>query len=471
MNDRELILPNGKLITFNDQQYDGIKLLRNWQKSGNKFFTMAGFAGTGKTTIVKKILDESNRTIAVSAPTHKAKKVVARTTEQEALTLQAICGLRPDVELSDFNPNSPQFSVIAIPKISKYDILVIDEASMINADLFELIKTLSRKCSTQILFMGDPAQIPPIGEKESVVFSDPSIDIHWLTKIERQSDSNSLCQIYDALRNNLSRSDGGFNRITDINSDGEGVIFTKSKKLFRELLLNEFSSDEFKKDTDHVKLIAWRNDTVMYSNRLIRDSLFGVDADIVEVNDLLMGYRSISDATQQYNIIENSADYRIVTKSDLEQNALDIYGYYVKLRENTGFGKFSFKDIFIVDTSKRDNLHLYAEYHDFYRDMAKKSPKLWKKYYEFRRKNMILCNINEFRNGSARGSGDVIVKDLDYGFAVTGHKAQGSTYEKVFVLEDDIDANWIVKERNQIKYVALTRPSKSATVLSSRTIN
>jgi exodeoxyribonuclease-5 len=471
MNDRELILPNGKLITFNDQQYDGINLIRKWLKSDNKFFTLAGYAGTGKSTCIKKILDEYSGTIAVSAPTHKAKKVIFRMTEQDALTLQAICGLRPDCELSDFDPNRPQFSAIAIPKIGNYDLLIIDEASMINKDLFELIKSLSQKCRTKILFMGDPAQVPPIGEKESVIFFDNSIETHWLTKIERQSDSNPLCLIYDTLRNNLNRSDGGFNRITDINDNGEGVLFTKSKKRFRELLLTEFSSNEFKKDTNHVKLIAWRNDTVMYSNKLIRDSLFGADADIVEVNDLLMGYRSISNATQQFNIIENSADYRVVTKSDIDQSTLGINGYYVKLRENTGYGKFSFQDVFIIDTSDNSNMHLYAEYHDFYRDMAYKNTKLWKKYYEFRRKNMILRNITEFRNGSNRGAGDIICKDLDYGLSITGHKAQGSTYNKVFILEDDIYTNWLVKERNQILYTSMTRPSKSAIILSSRTIN
>jgi len=471
MNDKELILPNNKLITFNDQQYDGINLMRQWLKTDNKFFTLAGYAGTGKTTIVKKILDESSRKIAVSAPTHKAKKVVARSTSQEALTLQAICGLRPDVDLDNFNPNSPEFGVIAIPKISNFDILAIDEASMINADLFALIKRLSEKAATQILFMGDPAQIPPINEKESVVFNDSSILMHWLTKIERQTDGNALCVIYDALRNNLNRSDGGFNRITDINSDGEGVIFTKSKRFFRDRLLKEFSSEEFKRDTDHVKLIAWKNETVMYSNKMIRDSLFGANSDIVEINDLLMGYRSIGDKSRLYNIIENSADYRIVTKSDLEQSELDIFGYYVKLRENTGFGSYTFRDVFIVDTNDVSNMHLYAEYHDFFRDMASKNKKLWTKYYDFRRNNMILRNITEFRNGTLRGRKDIIVKDLDYGFAITGHKSQGSTYKNVFILEDDIDENWSIKERNQIKYVAMTRPSKSATILTSNAMD
>ena len=55
--DNELILPNGKKIVFNDQQYEAIQKINKWLKSDKTFFTLSGSAGTGKSTIVKKILD------------------------------------------------------------------------------------------------------------------------------------------------------------------------------------------------------------------------------------------------------------------------------------------------------------------------------------------------------------------------------------------------------------------------------
>ena len=67
-----------------------------------------------------------------------------------------------------------------------------------------------------------------------------------------------------------------------------------------------------------------------------------------------------------------------------------------------------------------------------------------------------------------RNTSEVIKKDLDYGYAITGHKSQGSTYSHVFVMENDINENWVLKERNQIKYVALTRPTTSAMVLTTK---
>ena len=469
-HDNQLLLTNGKLITFNTEQYDGINKIRKWLKvDGEIFFTLAGYAGTGKTCCIKKILDEYHYGVVVSAPTHKAKKVIVNATEEEGQTLHGLLGLRPDVNLDEFNPNNPIFNPIAVPKICNYNFVIIDEASMINQELYDLIKELTKKSNIKVLFMGDPAQIPPIGEKESVVFNQTDNEFHWLTKIERQNDTNPLAFVYDALRNNLDRLDGGFERKSNMNILGEGVIFTVDKREFRQRLLEKFKDREYKKDTDFVKLIAWRNNTVMASNKIIRKELIGTDkTDIIEVGDVLMAYRSVSSENQQYNIIENSADYRVMEKDERKQNNFQIWGYLVKLRENLAHDKFKFVDIFIVDSNDHENLHLYAEMHDYFKDMAILNKTLWNKYYDFRRQNVIMVTINTYRNGMARSTSQIIKKDLDYGYAITGHKSQGSTYQHVMVMENDINMNWLLKERNQIKYVALTRPSISATVLTTK---
>ena len=421
--DDQLLLPNGKLITFNAEQYEGIKKIRAWiKKEDDNFFTLAGYAGTGKSTCVKKILDEYNWGVVVSAPTHKAKKVVINLTGEEGQTLHALCGLRPDVNLDEFNPNSPIFNPIAIPKICDYNFVIIDEASMINQDLYDLIKELVKKSRTKVLFMGDPAQIPPVGEKESVVFNQTDNEFHWLTKTERQNDTNPLAYVYDALRNNLDRLDGGFLRKSVMNDLGEGIIFTVNKMKFRIALLEKFRSDEFKKDTDFVKVIAWKNETVMASNKVIRTALLGDKTDVIEVNDVLMAYRSVSSDNQRYNIIENSADYRVMTKGDLEENQYEIKGWMVKLRENLAHGRFKFVDVFMIDSNDHENLHQYAEMHDFFRDMGMSNKKMWNKYYEFRRHNLLMVSIEKFRNGMLRNTSETIKKDLDYGYAITGHK-------------------------------------------------
>lgn len=466
----ELILPNGKIITLNQEQFDGLNKINQWIDSDKRYFTLAGYAGTGKTTIVKKILDSYFGGVVVSAPTHKAKKVVINTTKKQGQTLHGLLGLRPDLNLDDFNPNDPKFNPIALPRITDYNLVVIDEASMINEELYGLIIDKTKKSRTKVLYMGDPAQIPPVGEKESVVFNrETNLGIfHQLTKIERQNDTNPLAIIYDSLRNNLNDPDGGIKRISNINHLNEGIDFTISKRDFRRKLLNQFSSVEYSKDTDYTKLIAWKNDTVMKSNAVIRKELFGDDIPNVVVGDILMGYRSISDEGMRGNIIENSGDYKVMDVSSRKENELGIKGYVVKLRENMPNGGFSFTDVFIIDINDRDNLFLYADMHDFFKNISKADKKNWKKYYNFRRNNILMKTIDINRNGTFRNNYDIIAKDIDYGYAITAHKSQGSTYTHVCVMENDINNNWLVKERNQIKYVSLTRPTKTATILTTK---
>lgn len=470
--ENQLMLPTGKLITFNNEQFEGLKKIKHWLKNGQTFFTLAGYAGTGKTTCIKKILEGYRGGVVVSAPTHKAKKVVMNTTGKDGQTLHALLGLRPDVDLDNFNPNDPKFNPIAPPRITDYNFIIIDEASMINQELYDLILEETKNSKTKVLYMGDPAQIPPVGEKESVVFNQTTNEFHQLTKMERQNDTNPLAFVYDALRNNLTTLDGGFVRKTQMNELGEGVIFTVNKREFRKAILEKFMSDEFQKDTDFCKVIAWKNDTVMAANKVIRDELFCGETDIIEIGDVLMAYRSVSGEIKHWiNIIENSADYRIVNKSELEENSFGIQGFRVKLREDLARGEFRYQDVFIIDANDHQNLHLYGQLHDFFRDMGKSNKKMWKKYYDFRRNNLLMKTIDKYANGQYRTPADVIVKDLDYGYAITGHKSQGSTYSHVFVMENDINENWVIKERNQIKYVALTRPAISATVLTTKLDN
>jgi len=470
VDDNQLVLPTGKLITFNDEQYESINKIRGWLdgKDKDKYtFTLAGYAGTGKTTCIKKILDEFHGAVVVSAPTHKAKKVIMGTTDREGKTLHSLLGLRPDVDLDSFNPNYPQFDPIAEPTINEYDLVIIDEASMINEDLYYMILRTVDGWDTKILFMGDPAQIPPVGEKASVVFDWETNELYQLTKIERQNQSNPLSEIYGGLRNNLEESDGGLIKDSKMNNQGEGVIFTEDRDKFKDMILTKYRSNDFQKNIDFAKVIAWKNITVQGANRSIRNEMFGKNSDVVEEGDILMGYRSVRSSNGRYNIIENSQDYRVVSKTEKHENKHGIMGWQVRLREDLLHGKYKHRNVFIVDFKDHDNLHRYAELHDKYKEIGLKREIIgsWGKYYAFRRENILMKTINKFKEGTVRNKKETIVKDMDYGMAITAHKAQGSTYTHVFVMEYDMDENWSVKERNQLKYTSLTRPTTSAVVL------
>lgn len=464
---KTLLLANGTIITFNEEQFEGIQKIIKWLDNGiQPFFTLAGFAGTGKTTIVKKIIDDYLKVIAVSAPTHKAKKVISSMTGVEGVTLHALLGLRPDVDLADFNPNNPKFSPIAKAKLNDFSLVIVDEASMINQELFDLIKKELKYFDTKVLFIGDPAQIPPVGEPISPIFTLESMDIHWLTKVERQNQDNPLVEVHNTLRDNLIDPNGGLSLspLININKNNCGYYIYNDKNAFRERLRTLYTSREAKENINFVKLIAWRNITIQQSNKIIRSLIYGKTPAFIEQNEILMCYRSISSANGKFNIIENSTDYRVIHVSKRKLNKkFGIFGYNVTLAEDD----FIETKIFIVDTSDKNNLHNYAEMHDHLKQQGIANKKEWKKYYAFRRQNIIMQNISVYRDGRKRDKNEVIIKDMDYGYAITAHKSQGSTYKNVLILENDINLNQNIIERNQIKYVAITRPTNTATILIS----
>jgi exodeoxyribonuclease-5 len=152
---------------------------------------------------------------------------------------------------------------------------------------------------------------------------------------------------------------------------------------------------------------------------------------------------------------------------DKSINKYGISGYMVRLREDLPHGKFKNKDIFIVDSNDHENLHNYADLHDKFKKIGKEKKEIgsWAEYYGFRRQNILMKTITKFRDGTPRNKYEKISRDMDYGLCITGHKSQGSTYIHTFVMCNDIEENWKIKEKNQILYVALTRPTTSATVL------
>ena len=229
-----LYLSNGVRIELNVQQLEVITYIKQFLKSTSKIFVLSGHAGTGKTTVIKKILDNYGGKAVVSAPTNKALQVISETTMFDGVTIHSLLGLQPDVSLDDFNPNKPQFGQIKPSTIYDYSLIVIDEASMINDALFDLIQgEINSLVRVKIIFMGDKAQLPPISQESSKVFNYDTIYHRELTTLVRQVENNPLIASYNSLRENIDNEDFQLNFTTDVNSQDEGVIVIESKKEFR----------------------------------------------------------------------------------------------------------------------------------------------------------------------------------------------------------------------------------------------
>jgi ATP-dependent exoDNAse (exonuclease V) alpha subunit len=136
-------------------QLVGLQALSDWWNSNELECTLKGYAGTGKTYLLKTFLKHVvNKTYTITAPTHKALSVMEQHLGIKGMTLQALHGLKPNVELADFDINNLKFMSIGRPKMDAYSLIIIDESSMINNDLFILTRERAIEKNIKILYVG-----------------------------------------------------------------------------------------------------------------------------------------------------------------------------------------------------------------------------------------------------------------------------------------------------------------------------
>lgn len=156
------------------------------------FAALTGGPGTGKTTTLRSLLGELRRrgvSSACAAPSGKAAQRMAEATGEEAKTLHRLLGLRPDS--SDFEP-------------LWCDVLVVDEASMVDARLAaSTIAAASAGTTRVVLLVGDSDQLPPVGPGQP--FHDllgglPASRVSRLTKVHRQAAESGIVRAAYSIR-------------------------------------------------------------------------------------------------------------------------------------------------------------------------------------------------------------------------------------------------------------------------------
>ena len=448
---------NNERFKFTDDQQIAIDNIIEFIASpfnpANYIVGLTGAGGTGKTFITKYIITHckySNSVIKCASPTHKACRVFSQAVGGRTVdTIQSVFGLRLDLKLEDFNPASPQFNPTAKPKLTNIKLLLIDEASMIPAKLVTFICNKCKELNIKIIFIGDAFQLSPVNENKSIAF-DRCSKVYNLTQIVRQKDNNPIVDLLNLLRYDIEYKTYKFLEYLNNNvgchsynalDEGFSICnFTDFKKLIDE----SFSDEAYTKNIDMYRIIGYTNSCVSNWNNYIRNSIIkDSEKNIITKNDLIMSYETIVNEFMEV-IINNSEEYIIKDIVNFIDSKYNFKGFLVKFQLIHG-GTIT-KPLFIID--HRDN-YTIQKYYKILTDLinsAKTSHsgtrvKRWKEYYEFKKKYLLAANIVD-RNGKT-----IYDRDIDYGFSITSHKSQGSTYDTVFV-----DINNMIYDRNGRPY-------------------
>ena len=462
------------ISNFTDDQIKAynslIEFINNPYNDNDYKRALIGAAGTGKTYLVKALIKNcglSYSTIGLAAPTHKACRVLTESIQLPNIkvnTLQSDLGLRLNFDVEKFDIDNPPFDPKGKIKIANYQLYIVDESSMINRSLAMFLEKTCKTNKCKIIYIGDDSQLSPVGEKYSSTFK--GIKSNKLIKIVRQGDDNPISYLLNLLRYDIEHKSFTFlehickihREFNENNTKGYQVCTPKE---FEHLVKVNFSDEELTKNIDYVKVIAYTNNTVSAWNKFIRNTII-IDSDksIITKNDLIISYITL---VNQFNecIIKNSEEYILKDVVNYIHPTYNLKGFMVRFMAIHGGTVTS--PIFIVDHKDNFTIQMYVKLSREMIQSAKTAntklrAQLWRDYFNFKESCLLLTNIiNPVTKKIEFG------RDLDYGFSLTAHKSQGSTFNTSFVDINDIVFDKYgniysdIEEINRRLYVACSR--------------
>lgn len=416
---------------------------------------ITGVAGTGKTTSLREVLEYciANKLVAVTtAYTHKAVNVLADKLPQEAVicTLHSYLKKRPSINDKALKREHVDINTqLGLPE--HIDVLLVDEFSMIGEkdymSIVDLLWDENGKVKTKVVFIGDPNQLPPVKDMQTIV---PGGD-YWvkLTKIHRQADDSPLV---DTLIKLNSYIDGAIPEALE-----EHEAFERGFDL--PSLYEQYATE---KPLASKIILAYTNAQVQALNAQIQgraephpnDKLFSPTLKkyytmCSKTNYAIEGFietirGDMLEAESKYKtleVLERMGGIDFYTLEDEEGNFTSravVFGHgnYQERRQELGDAAVKANKA-IEKKFKVDSKEWSKE--NWPHELAKARAKAWREYMAF--KDCVIC--------------------LDFPYAMTVHKSQGSTYDYIFLDIEDLgrcaDKDYTMYLR--LLYVALSRAS------------
>lgn len=475
-------------FSLNDQQKSALYELEKFIEDYGTEITLSGYAGTGKSTIIgifSKWLDHriGRGNIVYTAPIHRANVITKQNNPNaNVYTLSALFGFTPDtdeaMERESLDLRELEFRAKNQVKYEPGQLIIIDEASMVQDGLYEYIQKIVAKDGVSVIYVGNSAQLRPVkSDHISKVFTSDGVPQITLTKVERTGDNPIL---KEATR--LRRGEG-LSYQTDINDKGQGVLYTSNDTVINENLKQIISSEEFNADPLHFRVITATNAAAATYNSKIRSLRYGKFAKPFVKGDILMGYSNkLRKPDGSYRLI-NSMDYIVqnvrdtTVKFKTDKGDIEFKAFKLSIRP-TGSTIMDDFHITVIDKNEPDSkLFEIVEYKDRLWRMAKeaKQDKQISKYRDLVQMAFNIDNeLNITKNLEDNQGRLKIIKAIDYGYAQTVWKSQGSTYSKVLILSNEIDTfgygRDVMQLRNELRYVAVSR-AKNFVIINSEAEN
>ena len=469
----------------NAQQIDALNEMDRFIKSDETSMTLSGYAGTGKTSIMQMLAEKAKKQhgrVEFCASTNKAAAVLNDKVSKsgfQASTLNKLFGIAVEVD-----PNSKSYNAKNLVNALKDNNLFvgttvfIDEASMINEENYNTIKEIAENNHLKIIYVGDEAQLAPVNEENiSKVFRNGDGKVIRLTQVERTDDNAILKEATDL------RNDKPLSGVSSFNAKGEGVAYIAPQHQEAVDEVVEHFVKGLKKDPNYFRILAYTNKVVSKYNNQVRE-LLGYATPIPQVGEPMAGYTNWG-YTYDYRTKKgtyrfiNSESYKVIsvgkpTKVTHSLNGIPVIMEAVPVTLEDSMGKrdtFNYMDI-KNNTQNRNNAEI----------LANEKNRLWK---EAKKRGIgkdvriaLYGKINDIEkflfvnDPITDNEGNVLQsKVIDFGYAMTVHKSQGSTFTNVLVDDVDISRAGLNTRSNQNYSEAISLEEDTTNIPSEDNLN
>lgn len=446
---------------LSEEQELAFQYVVKFTESTDRQMILYGSAGCGKTVLLNCLIDYLEETtdleMVCTAPTNEAVRVIAEVTNRDYdSTIYSLMGL----VLYQEDDREPKIVAGGESQLDEFDLIFIDESSMIDREMYELIQNeLAIHSRVKVVYIGDSAQLPPVKDKgsDSLVFNVKNKI--GLNTVQRIANDNPIIEVVTLIRNNLNSTQDVFDRITKLLEDGKsGIEFIDDKEQFLQLLCADFLSDQFKTDDNYVRVAAYTNKTVNAMNTYIRRKIYNTKElpEFMKDEKIIVGSPVIKvrkgKGKQTFKEIVYSVGERI-----------QICELELKIEPEFGF---KYWELMVVNYKEKK----FRQVHATIKVVHKEYTELYKKVLVVlaQEAKESLRTKNEFGKFPSKGeawSPFYKMKEeyttVKYKYCSTTHQLQGTTVKNIYVIENDMDRlTWNNSERNKLKYVAFTRASK-----------
>lgn len=429
-------------------------------------FMLKGYAGTGKTSLVAALIQAAPRLkikTLLLAPTGRAAKVLSGYSQQQAFTIHK----KIYTTVADASGN---IRCVRAKNKHSYTLFIVDEASMISATagegdfltkrslLEDLIDYVHDGSHCRLMFIGDAAQLPPVGSTESPALSaeylksiaDMTLHEAELTEVVRQSNMSGILEIATSIRERITTMKPGDEVALPLIYTNGHIDVERLKGSDLEDTLNREYGIHGMED---VVFVCRSNKRANLFNQSIRNSIL-LREDEISTGDLLMVVKN------NYYWLGEESNGSFIANGDI----VEVMG----VRRHEELYGFHFVEITarFVDYSDEPTIDckvlletLHSESPSLTRDESQRL------FQEVMADYADLPTKAE-RLNAVRSNPHYNALQVKFAYALTCHKTQGGQWPIVFVDQGYVTDDMIDREYLRWLYTATTRTTEKLYLLN-----